>query len=251
MDQQILPIRFRHNHLTTDKLIYVVDRDGMTLDETKTKIHEVFPGWKVVDKGISFFQDTQKNDSTLGNPKQFNLKKRLEYSQFNVEIEIERHVLGFLLKTLLPTLFVLGLGYAVYFTYVFAIKMALSMNLIISTSLFHLKLASSALSAVEYTVLIEYVFYIVYLLGIFGVITSLIIDKEELKVKTMKDKLDELRKDDEFSKDEFSKEEIERIEKTTNRSKLLINRIEWAGKIGYPVVVVLVIAGVWIFYQYR
>ena len=246
LDQQILPIRFRHNHLTTDKLIYVVDREGMVLDETKTKIQEVFPGWKVVNKGISFFQDTQKNDSTLGNPKQFNLKKRLEYSQFNVEIKIERHVLGFLLKTLLPTLFVLGLGYAVYFTHVFATKMALSMNLIISTSLFHLKLASSALSAVEYNVLIEYVFYIVYILGIFGVVTSLLIDKEELKVKTMKDKLDELREND-----KSSKEEIAHIEKAINRGKVLINRIGLTGKIGYPTVVGFVIVGVWIFYQYR
>jgi branched-chain amino acid transport system substrate-binding protein len=245
LDKQIVPIRFRHNQLTTNQMIYVVDREGMELDKTRAKEHDVFSGWKVVDKGLSFFQNTQKNDSTLGNPKRFDSKKRLEYSQFNVEVKIERHVVGFLLKTLLPTLFVLGLGYAVYFTNVFATKMALSMNLIISTSLFHLKLASSALSSVEYNVLIEYVFYLVYLLGIFGVVTSLIIHAKDEKLKSAKDKLEELKKSD-----EPSEEEIEQTEKEINKGKMLIKRIEQIGRIGYPIPIVFILSAIWIFYRH-
>ena len=141
-------------------------------------------------------------------------------------------------------MFVLGLGYAVYFTSVFGTKMALSMNLIISTSLFHLKLAASALSSVEYNVLIEYIFYIVYMLGIFGVVTSLLIHNEEGKIKTAKDKLDEL-----WKSEQPLTEAIEQNEKTINKSKTLINRIEQAGRIGYPIIIMLITLAIWILYK--
>ncbi|MDM8565869.1 ABC transporter substrate-binding protein [Candidatus Halobeggiatoa sp. HSG11] len=239
LDKQILPIRFQHNKLTTDKLIYVIDREGIKLD----KQQKIFPSWKIMDDGISFFQDTQKNDSTLGNPKRFDSQKRLEYSQFNVEIKIERHVLSFILKTLLPTVFVLGLGYAVYFTSAFATKMALSINVIIATSLFHLKLSSSALASVNYNVLIEYVFYMVYMLGIFGVIAALLIHKEEAKISTKKDKLDKFQECDGFLEEEF-----ENVKTQIRISDEFIERIEKTGRIGYPLIIIFSMSIIWVFY---
>ncbi|EDN69508.1 Extracellular ligand-binding receptor [Beggiatoa sp. PS] len=187
LDKQILPIYFRHNTLTRDKLIYVVDAQGMGVHKTgnqslKKKTENVFSigGWKI--EKVLFFQDTQKNDSTLGIPELFNEQQRIEYSRFNSALEIDRHVLSFVLKNLLPVIFLIVLGYASFFIQTFPQKLALGTNMIVATSLFHLKL-SSELREIDYIILIEYFFYLVYLLAIFtiaiAILAHLEADKEE------------------------------------------------------------------------
>lgn len=244
LDKQTLNIRFWHPKLTTEQLIYVVDFAAMDLRDLKT--HQIaqklkkegrfsISGWKI--KEVSFFQNSQKNDSTFGDPDLLNAQQRLEYSQFNVEIEIERYVLSFILKNLLPVLFVIGLGYAVYFTNVFSIKMSLSINVILATSLFHLKLATSELAGVEYQVLIEELFYLVYMMGIFGVVTSLIYyaknDKLEKIEKTLE--LEKAKKDKELTEIKED-EKIRMIEEQIARERQMVDHIDWWGRITYPVV---------------
>lgn len=251
LDKQTLFIRFRHNNLTTNELIYVVDTRGMGLDKLgdqsvadKIQAEKRFSlsSWKMNE--VSFFQNSQKKDSTLGEPTLFDSLQRLEYSQFNVEIKIDRHVWSFILKNLLPVLFVVGLGYAVYFTNVFATKMMLSVNVILATSLFHLKLASSALAAVEYNTLLEYFFYLVYTMGIFGVITSLIFHVKNEAVNETKDTLKKLKE-----AEEPDERELEEVEERIAKDKRIITRIDWMGRIGYPLA--LFIFMMVMFYMYH
>ncbi|MEN8215688.1 MAG: ABC transporter substrate-binding protein [Pseudomonadota bacterium] len=191
LDKQVLPIYFRHKELTKDNLIYVVDAQGMKLSqfepqslEVKTREFFKLGGWGV--NNISFFQNYYTNDSTLGMPNLFDEQQRIEYSQFNATISIERYVSSFILKTLLPVIFLIVLGYFSFFITAFAQKLAIGTNLILATSLFHLKL-SSDLSNIGYIILIEYFFYLVYLLAIFIMIVALVYhlneDKEDEKTQ--------------------------------------------------------------------
>jgi branched-chain amino acid transport system substrate-binding protein len=177
LDTQVLPILLRHQTLARDKLIYVVDSQGMKLSqfeppniEATTRQFFKLGGW-FVDK-MFFFQNTYQNDSTLGMPNWFDAQQRIEFSQFNVAISIERYVSSFILKTMLPVVFLIALGYISFFIAAFSQKLSIGTNLILATSLFHLKL-SSDLSNVGYIILMEYFFYLVYLLAIFIILVAL------------------------------------------------------------------------------
>ncbi|MCV6639505.1 ABC transporter substrate-binding protein [Candidatus Albibeggiatoa sp. nov. NOAA] len=181
LDIQRLPIKLRHQTLTRDKLIYVVDTLGMGVDgklgtlamQDKFERNNVFTigGWQV--RNIAFYQNSRKSDSTLGMPELFGSQQRIEYSQFNAYVEVERHVLSFILKNLLSVIFVVALGYLAFYITDFYTGLFLNINMIISTSLFHLNL-SSQLNNISYVVLIEYVFYMVYMLAIFAIMIQVI-----------------------------------------------------------------------------
>ncbi|HID99560.1 MAG TPA: hypothetical protein EYP59_04630 [Thiotrichaceae bacterium] len=208
LDQQILPLYFRHNKLTRNKLIYVIDMQGMGLDKldrqsTKQIASKFFSigGWYV--NKLSFFQNVQINDSTWGITDFFNAQQRIEYSQFTVTTMISRHVLNFILKTLLPVIFLVILGYVAFFINAFASKLGIGTNLILATSLFHLKLASE-LPQINYIALIEYFFYLVYLLSVFIIVIAIFTHVYE--------------------------------EDDSKKGKTLINRLNLAGKIVYPLI---------------
>jgi len=177
LDQQVLPIYFRHKTLTRNKLIYVVDRQGMDLDKLETAIQQQankffsIGGWSV--KKLFFFQKIQINDSTLGITEFFGKQQRIEYSQFNAAITINRDILSFILKTLLPVIFLVALGYVAFFLKDFSNKLGIGTNLILATSLFHLQLVSN-LPQINYLVLIEFFFYLVYILALFIIMIALL-----------------------------------------------------------------------------
>ncbi len=225
LDKQILPIKFRHRKLTRDRLIYVTDRLGMKQYQGDTESivkgfdkKKVFAigGWKVDQ--LALFQDTKKNDSNLGVPELFNSQQHIEYSQFNAQIGIQRYLLGFLLKNLVAISFLVVLGYFSFFIPIsgFPTRLALGTSLIMTTSLFHLKL-SSELANIDYIVLIEYVFYLIYFLAVFVIIVSV----------------------------------YSHAQATNNPagSKALIAKVNLVGKIVYPLMIATMIAV--LFFLYR
>ncbi|MDM8559783.1 ABC transporter substrate-binding protein [Candidatus Parabeggiatoa sp. HSG14] len=220
LDQQILSIYFRHKELTRNQLIYVVDERGMNLHQVDPQNREVDPqnreeennffsigGWYV--NKTSFFQNIQVNDSTWGITEFFDSQQRIEYSQFNATLTINRHVWNFILKTLLPVIFLVVLGYVSFFINAFSSKLGIGTNLILATSLFHLKLASE-LPKIDYLVLIEYFFYLVYLLAIFIILIAIFTHFHE--------------------------------ENGSDKGKFFINRLNFFGKIIYPLVLIIFIS---------
>ncbi|MDY6992271.1 MAG: ABC transporter substrate-binding protein, partial [Pseudomonadota bacterium] len=177
LDQQTLPIRFRHLDLTRNSLIYVIDAVGMNSDNGQGNKSKVFSleGWNI--NKISFFQNVKKADSSLGVPELFGSQRQIEYSQFNATIDIKRLLINFVVKNLLPVVLLIILGYVSFFvpatTATFSPRLTLSVNVIIATSLFHLRL-SSELPDVGYIVLMEYLFYTVYGLAILTITISVI-----------------------------------------------------------------------------
>jgi branched-chain amino acid transport system substrate-binding protein len=183
LDQQILPIFFRHKKLTKNQLIYVVDIQGMAFNQAgksedaiqTTKKFFSMSGWYI--SRASFFQKTRVNDSTWGIVDFFGNQQRIEFSQFNAMITISRHILNFILKTLLPVIFLVVLGYVAFYLSAFSQKLAIGTNLILATSLFHLKLASEL--SVNYIVLIERFFFLVYLLAVFIILIAVFMHRYE------------------------------------------------------------------------
>jgi len=184
LDKQTLQIKFRHKKLTRDRLIFVVDTLGMNLGGTdnQTMLRKFtrnnvlnIGGWQL--ERTSFYQSSRITDSTLGVPELFGTEQRIEYSQFNAELEIVRDFLSFVLKNLLPVIFVVILGYFVFFIPTagpgFAVRITLSVNMILSTSLFHIRMASN-MPEIDYLILMEYAFYMVYLLAVFNMLISVI-----------------------------------------------------------------------------
>jgi len=208
LDQQMLPIYFRHKKLTKDKLIYVVDTQGMgfsqvnNISQSAKKFFSI-GGWFV--NKVSFFQNTKVNDSTLGITDFFGTQQRIESSQFNANLTISRDILSFVLKTLLPVIFLIVLGYVAFFISAFSSKLGIGTNLILATSLFHLTLVSG-LPEISYLVLIEYFFYLVYFLAIFIIIIAV---------------LSHLHEDDENEK-----------------GKKIVHRLNITGRIIYPLLLI-------------
>jgi branched-chain amino acid transport system substrate-binding protein len=173
LDQQSLPIYFRHKELTKNQLIYVVDAQGMPFNKVgQDTTHKFFSmgGWYV--NKTSFFQSTRVNDSTWGITDFFNNQQRIEFSQFNAIITISRFVVNNIIKTLLPVIFIVILAYIAFYLDDFSQQLAIGTNLILATSLFHLQLSSN-LPNINYTVLIEYFFYLAYLLAVFIIFIAL------------------------------------------------------------------------------
>lgn len=194
IDKQILPVRFRHQQKTREWLIYVIDTRGMGLNRLgKQGIKEKFveknafsiDGWQL--NKVAFFQNTKKNDSTLGIPEMFGSQQKIEYSQFNAAVEIKRYVLSFFLKNLFPTIILIILGYGIFFTNILPTQAILGVNMILPTSLLHLRLYSE-LPNIAYFMLIEYVFYMIYLLALISILMALAMNanaKHENVVKTL------------------------------------------------------------------
>ncbi|MDM8566435.1 ABC transporter substrate-binding protein [Candidatus Halobeggiatoa sp. HSG11] len=165
LDRQILPIQFRHQQKTRDILIYIVDHYGMRIDNIVDRYKKIFfvDGWQV--SNVSFFEGVQENDSTFGLPYYFHSQQRMEYSLFNVTIEIKRNALNFIFKNLFPTFILIMLGYGIFFTTTLSIQLGLGVNIILPTSILHVRLASQ-LPNIAYFTLVEYFFYMSYLLAL-------------------------------------------------------------------------------------
>lgn len=168
-DVQQIKIKFRHDYLTANQLIYVIDQLGMrdtssqdVLDNwNKTQVFDDIINWKV--KKVTFFQDTINNDSTLGNPSFFGADSNLQYSIFNAVVEIEREWSSFILKQLLPLSFFIGVSYLILFLPSKKISVEALSSLLLAVVFFHLNLLESLPSeGIGYVVTLDYIFYVVY-----------------------------------------------------------------------------------------
>ena len=180
-DVQKLAIRFRHAYLTQENLIYVVDLVGIgeTTDQgmmEKLNRNHVFnriSDWKI--KTVHLFQDIQRKESTLGNPYLFgNDEADVEFLRFNAIIEIEREIVSFITKNLLPLLFLVGISYLIMFLPFEQVSVTAVSGTLVAVAFFHLSLANGLPSGIGYAVLLDYGFYVIYGLIIFQLLLVVI-----------------------------------------------------------------------------
>jgi branched-chain amino acid transport system substrate-binding protein len=169
-DSQTLKVKFRHVNLSRDKLIYVKDIVGMRgarsekiLERAqRTGIFDNISNWSV--EKIEFFQNTLLNNSTLGKRKVIDSELDTGYSQFNVNIVIDRDVRSFVIKNLLPLLFFIIIAYLLTFLPLENVSIEAVSGLLLAVVFYHLNLTDKLPRTVGYTVLLDYAFYTVYFL---------------------------------------------------------------------------------------
>jgi len=196
-DAQRLSVRFRHANLTRDRLIYAIDFVGMrdkssTIKELpkqwKEKVFQEISSWN--PQKVSFYQDTLANNSTLGDRRVIDTDSNLEYSQFNAVIEIERDLLGFSIKNLLPLWFFVVVAYLLLFLPFENLSAEVLSGLLLAVVFYHLSLLQALPDGVGYVVALDYAFYLVYLLlGLELVLVIVghreIFQKSELKLRQL------------------------------------------------------------------
>ncbi len=179
-DQQKMTIHFRHADLTRERLIYVPDALGMRIDTKEDfpkKLERIgalasIDGWKLIDAWL--FQDTSTGDSTLGVPERFRSNTEIQYSRFNVVVQLTRDASSFIIKNLFSVVILSILTYLVFFIPVdqITIRVSVSITSILTLAFLNLRV-STELPLVGYVVLIEYIFFVMYALMLFGMAISI------------------------------------------------------------------------------
>ena len=170
-DRQALSIQFRNQDATTTYVQYVVDRIGMQYrnEETLRKHFEEngafsdLNGWQVMQTSAQ--ESIYSTTSTLGSPQNFGRNTSTDFSLININIEVQRNSLQFIIKSLLPLLFTLILAYITFFLPLgHSERLGVGSTALLTTAFFHISLADS-LPQIGYTVAMEYLFYAAYLMS--------------------------------------------------------------------------------------
>jgi branched-chain amino acid transport system substrate-binding protein len=176
LDHQRLLITLRHRTRTANTFIVAIDRLGMSMKDIKfddlalDKLRASFAAtqWKPVSSLV--FQDMQRSDSTLGQWGLAHADTGLEYSQINTEVEVKRDVASYLIKNLLPLVFILLVLYASNFVPPDQLSVRASMAITgLLTSMVLYQRASADLPAIGYLVLLDYGFFLAFGLALLQV----------------------------------------------------------------------------------
>lgn len=195
-EHQNLIVEFRNQNATTSFIQYVVDRTGMRNqnDESdllgnyeKNGAFDSIFGWKPVSVRVA--QDIFPTLSTFGSPQNFGRNVATNYSLINVNVDIQRDSLQYIVKSLLPLLITLILAYITFFLPLgHSERLAVGSTALLTTAFFHLQLAD-ALPEIGYTVAMEYLFYASYIMS------ALMVLLETLSVRYEKSGEDSKKKD--------------------------------------------------------
>jgi branched-chain amino acid transport system substrate-binding protein len=229
-DHQNLVIEFRNQNANTSFIQYVVDQIGMRYEDEQALLEnfsnngafDSIYGWNV--KTVQVTQDIFPTFSTFGSPQNFDRKVATNYSLININVDVQRSSLQYIIKSLLPLLITLVLAYITFFLPLgHSERLAVGSTALLTTAFFHLTLADS-LPEIGYTVAMEYLFYASY------VMSALIVLLETLSIRYEK-----------FGED--AETETEKKHYEVQRVKL-----NTVGRFIYPIILSLVfIAGVLVY----
>ena len=180
-DTQKLNIRFQNIRIPSDRLIYVVDTLGLRLsnpDLQQRKKPFELQVWNFKD--LEYAQDIFRSTSTLGNPDRFGNNSQTDFPGFNIRITLQRKSSVFLSKNLLPLMLLTSVAYAtLYFPFSMFVPRIMGPASVLLSGIVLLLSLNNQLPEIGYTVAIEYVFYIFFLLCLFPIIITPIGDRLE------------------------------------------------------------------------
>jgi len=168
-DSQSLLVRFQNHEASRERIAYVIDTSGLHLhrpDPGPVGARSAFRDlqlWHVAD--IRYFVDAFSISSTQGKTAFFDTDNRNEYGGFDTAIVVQRDVVAFMVKTLVP-LFLLAL--VVFATLFFPPSLSKERTTIpvtgILTSAVLLISIGNQLPSLGYTMALEYIFYVFFTL---------------------------------------------------------------------------------------
>jgi raffinose/stachyose/melibiose transport system substrate-binding protein len=172
-------------------------------------------GWR--EKSARVDQDIFPTLSTFGSPQNFDRQVSTNYSLINIEVDIQRDSLQYIIKSLLPLFITLVLAYITFFLPLgHSERLAVGSTALLTTAFFHLSLAD-ALPEIGYTVAMEYFFYASYIMS------ALIVLLETLSIR--------LEKHGEDAKEEAKKEAYQKQRE----------RLNMMGRFAYPAILVVAV----------
>ncbi len=173
-DHLIIPVRFQHERLTSDKLIFVHDLSKNSYDEPLPAIVPkcVVNCWEI--ENVAYFRDTLSKQSHLGNPHFLKMSKNISYDQFNAEIYVSRKDPHLSTKIFFPFLFLFVSLYVVYFlpNQSLGIRILICMAVAAFNVILNLRLLKNF--PIGNVPSIEYIHFVIYLLVFLSVLWSIV-----------------------------------------------------------------------------
>jgi branched-chain amino acid transport system substrate-binding protein len=168
-DSQSLLVRFQNHEAPREQIAYVIDTSGLHLhrpDPGPVGARSAFRDlqlWHVAD--IRYFVDAFSISSTQGKTAFFDTDDCNEYGGFDTAIVVQPDVVAFMVKTLVPLLLLVLVVFATQF---FPPSLAKERTTIpvtgILTSAVLLISISNQLPSLGYTMALEYIFYVFFVL---------------------------------------------------------------------------------------
>jgi branched-chain amino acid transport system substrate-binding protein len=177
-DTQALVIRLRNRDHPREQIAYAIDTAGLQLDRSgrSAKDSGAFNDlqlWRV--RSVAPFAASSSIQSTLGEPALFGTTNRTEYGGFALAVIVQRNVIAFMVKGLLPLFLLMLVVFATLFFPPSLAKERLTVPVTgILTSAVLLISITNQLPPLGYTVALEYLFYIFFGLCLMAMITGLL-----------------------------------------------------------------------------
>jgi len=182
-DQQQLTISFQNTLLTADRLVYVIDTQGLQLDQDVTTndtaaAFQLLSSWMY--RSTQYASDTFTNRSTLGNPLLFDTQVRTDYSGLEMTITIQRKVIPYLISHLLALVLLFLLVYASLFISIKHLgdRLILTVTALLTSAVLLLSV-NSELPAIGYVVTLSYIYYIFFAICLLCMVVALLMEKME------------------------------------------------------------------------
>ncbi|KAA2257556.1 ABC transporter substrate-binding protein [Solihabitans fulvus] len=180
-DRQRLTVLLQNRTQTADQVSYVTDKEILDQDPSEylrsgadadADINRI-PNW--IASSVHFFRQTVGSSDALGDGKATGTATGIYYSQYAGEIEIQRDVLPFLIKNLLPLVLLVCVAYLTLFFRASDSGAPVSMGVtaILSTAVL-LNNVTSQLPSVSYIVALEWGYYAFILLAAMCVLVAML-----------------------------------------------------------------------------
>ena len=181
-DAQKMTVRFLNTHLSSERLIYVIDTLGLKLLRTDlAQQKRAFSGLQLWQfKDMQYAQDVLRSTSTQGDPALFESNVQTDYPGFSLAMRFQRHALIFLIKNLLPLGLLTLVAYStLYFSYSLSVPRILATCSVLLSGIVLLLSINNQLPEVGYTIALEYTFYVFFFLCVFSIVITTLGEKLE------------------------------------------------------------------------
>ena len=180
-DSQRLNLRFDNPNLSTERLIYAIDKVGLKLPRPEVEERKPFQGLQLwTFKNITYFQDSSRSTSTQGDPDLFQSNAQVEYPGLSIRMTFQRKTLVFLSKNVLPLILLSLLTYCcLFFPYTMFVPRTMAPASALLSGIVLLLSFNNQLPEVGYTVAMEYVFYVYFCLCLLPILVTVVGTKLE------------------------------------------------------------------------
>ena len=175
-DTQQLLLHFQNTEQRRELVTYVIDRFGLRLaDDGSSRAEDGaysgLPLWRFL--GLTYFVESLSSGSTLGKASLFGAEARTEFAGFDATIMLRRSSAIYMLKNLLPLFLLVLVVFATLFfpETMFRERVTIPVTSILASAVL-LVAVNSQIGDVGYTVVVEEMFYIFFVLCLMAMLAG-------------------------------------------------------------------------------